>query len=244
LIQAEACASARACEGTVRLEANFITLRNFASSFAALCFYAKAAKNSQSTAKQTRLSNGRTSTRYLPFSFPDLLLAPTSNKPVRSERDSVVITLKVNGKQLNADVDPATPLLWVLRETLGLTGTKYGCGMAQCGACTVHLNGEAIRSCVKRVADAAGKEITTIEGLSPDLSHPLQKAWMEIDVPQCGYCQSGQIMSAAVLLAENSNPSDNDIDEGMTGNICRCGTYSRIRQAIHRAAEIKAGGAK
>jgi len=161
------------------------------------------------------------------------------------ERTSVVITLKVNGKQLNADVDPATPLLWVLRETLGLTGTKYGCGMALCGACTVHLDGEAIRSCVKRVSDAAGKEITTIEGLSPDLGHPLQKAWMEIDVPQCGYCQSGQLMSAAALLAENSNPSDTDIDEGMAGNICRCGTYPRIRRAIHRAAEIKAqGGAR
>lgn len=150
-----------------------------------------------------------------------------------------MITLKVNGKTIDVDVDPGTPLLWVLRETLGLTGTKYGCGMAQCGACTVHLNGEAIRSCVKRVADAAGKEITTIEGLSTDLSHPLQKAWIEIDVPQCGYCQSGQIMSAAVLLAENSKPTDTDIDDAMTGNICRCGTYPRIRRAIHRAAEMK-----
>jgi len=150
-----------------------------------------------------------------------------------------MINLKVNGKQLNVDVDPDTPLLWVLRETLALTGTKYGCGMALCGACTVHLNGEAIRSCVKRVSDAAGKEITTIEGLSSDLSHPLQKAWIEVDVPQCGYCQSGQIMSAAVLLKENSAPTDNDIDEALTGNICRCGTYSRIRQAVHRAAEMK-----
>ena len=153
-----------------------------------------------------------------------------------------MITLKVNGKQLQADVDPGTPLLWVLRESLGLTGTKYGCGMAQCGACTVHLDGEAIRSCVKKVSDAAGKEITTIEGLSNDLSHPLQKAWIEIDVPQCGYCQSGQIMSAAVLLAEKPTPTDKDIDEAMCGNICRCGTYSRIRQAIHRAAQLKAGG--
>ena len=152
-----------------------------------------------------------------------------------------MITLRVNGKTMNVDVAPGTPLLWVLRETLSLTGTKYGCGMAQCGACTVHLNGEAIRSCVKRVADAAGKEITTIEGLSTDLSHPLQKAWIEIDVPQCGYCQSGQIMSAAVLLAENSQPTDTDIDEAMTGNICRCGTYPRIRKAIHRAAEMKRG---
>ncbi len=153
-----------------------------------------------------------------------------------------MITLKVNGKWVDVDVDPNTPLLWVLRETLSLTGTKYGCGMAQCGACTVHLNGEAIRSCVKRVADAVGKEITTIEGLSTDLSHPLQKAWMEIDVPQCGYCQSGQIMSAAVLLAENSKPTDTDIDEAMTGNICRCGTYQRIREAIHQAAEMKRSG--
>jgi len=155
---------------------------------------------------------------------------------------TALITLKVNGRAMNVDVDPSTPLLWVLRDTLSLTGTKYGCGMAQCGACTVHLNGEAIRSCVKRVADAVGKEITTIEGLSPDLSHPLQKAWMEIDVPQCGYCQSGQIMSAAVLLAENSQPTDADIDDAMTGNICRCGTYLRIREAIHRAAEMKRGG--
>ena len=150
-----------------------------------------------------------------------------------------MITLRVNGKQLQADVDPNTPLLWVLRDSLGLTGTKYGCGMAQCGACTVHLDGEAIRSCVKKVSDAAGKNITTIEGLSTDLSHPLQRAWIEIDVPQCGYCQSGQIMSAAVLLAEKTTPTDTDIDEAMCGNICRCGTYSRIRQAIHRAAELK-----
>jgi len=153
-----------------------------------------------------------------------------------------VITLRVNGKQLQADVDPNTPLLWVLRDSLGLTGTKYGCGMAQCGACTVHLDGEAIRSCVKKVSDAAGKNITTIEGLSADLNHPLQRAWIEIDVPQCGYCQSGQIMSAAVLLAEKTKPTDTDIDEAMCGNICRCGTYSRIRQAIHRAAELKAAG--
>lgn len=153
-----------------------------------------------------------------------------------------MITLKVNGKQLQADVDPNTPLLWVLRDSLGLTGTKYGCGMAQCGACTVHLDGQAIRSCVKKVSDAVGKNITTIEGLSTDLSHPLQKAWIEIDVPQCGYCQSGQIMSAAVLLAEKPRPTDSDIDEAMCGNICRCGTYSRIREAIHRAAEMKAAG--
>src|SRR5213082_1100240 len=152
------------------------------------------------------------------------------------------ITLTVNGKERTIDTDPATPLLWVLRETLGLTGTKYGCGMAQCGACTVHLDGQAIRSCVKRVADATGKEITTIEGLSPDLSHPLQKAWLEEDVPQCGYCQSGQLMSAAVLLREKPKPTDEEIDEAMTGNICRCGTYPRIRRAIHRAAEMAAKG--
>ncbi len=155
-----------------------------------------------------------------------------------------MITLKVNGKTVSVDVDPATPLLWVLRDTLSLTGTKYGCGVAQCGACTVHLNGEATRSCIKRVGDAAGKEITTIEGLSNDLSHPLQKAWIEIDVPQCGYCQSGQIMSAAVLLAKNSKPTDADIDGAMTGNICRCGTYPRIRQAIHNAAEMKRSGGR
>ncbi|PWT92392.1 MAG: (2Fe-2S)-binding protein [Blastocatellia bacterium] len=153
-----------------------------------------------------------------------------------------MITLNVNGKRLEVDVDPSTPLLWVLRDSLGLTGTKYGCGMAQCGACTVHLDGQAIRSCVKRASDAVGRQITTIEGLSTDLSHPLQRAWIEIDVPQCGYCQSGQIMSAAVLLAENPKPSDDDIDDAMSGNICRCGTYSRIREAIHRAAEMKTAG--
>ena len=153
-----------------------------------------------------------------------------------------MIAFTVNGKQVNVDVAPSTPLLWVLRDSLGLTGTKYGCGMALCGACTVHLDGQAIRSCVAPVSRAAGKRITTIEGLSADLTHPLQQAWIEIDVPQCGYCQSGQIMSAAVLLAENAAPTDTDIDEAMSGNICRCGTYPRIRRAIHRAAEIKAHG--
>jgi len=147
----------------------------------------------------------------------------------------------VNGKAVQVDVDPSTPLLWVLRESLGLTGTKFGCGMALCGACTVHLEGKAIRSCVAPVARAEGKHVTTIEGLSSDLTHPLQKAWIELDVPQCGYCQSGQIMSAAVLLAEIPKPNDKDIDEAMGGNICRCGTYSRIRQAIHRAAVLSAG---
>ena len=154
-----------------------------------------------------------------------------------------MISFKVNGKPVNVDVDSATPLLWVLRENLGLTGTKYGCGMAQCGACTVHIGGQAVRSCVAPVSRAAGKEVTTIEGLSADLGHPLQKAWLELDVPQCGYCQSGQIMSAAVLLREKPQPSDDDIDRAMTGNLCRCGTYPRIRQAIHRAAQLAKGGA-
>ena len=142
----------------------------------------------------------------------------------------------VNGKPVNLDIDPSTPLLWVIRDHLGLTGTKYGCGMAQCGACTIHIDGEAVRSCVAPLSRAAGKSVTTIEGLSSDLSHPLQLAWLEEDVPQCGYCQSGQLMSAAVLLREKPQPTDEDIDEAMTGNICRCGTYPRIRRAIHRAA--------
>jgi len=130
-------------------------------------------------------------------------------------------------------------LLWVLRDKLGLVGTKYGCGMAQCGACAVHLNGEAVRSCVTKVSRAVGQQVVTIEGLSEAGDHPLQKAWIELDVPQCGYCQSGQIMSAAVLLRENSNPTDQDIDAAMAGNICRCGTYLRIRSAIHLAAEMQ-----
>ncbi len=155
-----------------------------------------------------------------------------------------MISFKINGKPVNLDVDPSTPLLWVVRDNLGLTGTKYGCGIAQCGACTVHIDGQAVRSCVASVSRAAGHEVTTIEGLSSDLSHPLQRAWMEIDVPQCGYCQSGQIMSAAVLLRERPQPTDEDIDQAMTGNVCRCGTYPRIRQAIHRAAELAKGGAK
>jgi isoquinoline 1-oxidoreductase subunit alpha len=146
----------------------------------------------------------------------------------------------VNGKPVNLDVDPSTPLLWVIRDHLGLTGTKYGCGMAQCGACTVQIDGEAVRSCVAPVSRAAGKSVTTIEGLSSDLSHPLQLAWLEEDVPQCGYCQSGQLMSAAVLLREKPQPTDEDIDQAMTGNICRCGTYPRIRRAIHKAAGMAA----
>ncbi len=149
-------------------------------------------------------------------------------------------TLNVNGKTLEVDVEADTPLLWVLRDTLGMTGTKYGCGMALCGACTVHLDGEPIRSCVTPVsALTAGQKITTIEGLSADRSHPVQKAWIELDVPQCGYCQSGQIMSAVALLAKTPQPTDADIDAAMAGNLCRCGTYQRIRAAIHRAAEIK-----
>jgi len=151
-----------------------------------------------------------------------------------------VISFTLNGKPVNVDDDPSTPLLWVLRDSLGSTGTKFGCGMALCGACTVHLDGKAIRSCVSPLARVAGKRVTTIEGLSANLSHPLQRAWIEVDVPQCGYCQSGQIMSAAVLLAQNAKPTDKDIDEAMSGNICRCGTYTRIRKAIHRAAEIAA----
>jgi isoquinoline 1-oxidoreductase subunit alpha len=153
-----------------------------------------------------------------------------------------MVKLRVNRKDYTADVSSDTPLLWVLRETLGLTGTKFGCGMAQCGACTVHLEGEAVRSCVTPVSRAAGKEVTTIEGLSTDLGRALQQAWIAEDVPQCGYCQSGQIMAAAVLLRENPRPTDADIDDAMTGNICRCGTYQRIRRAIHLAARIKAEG--
>jgi isoquinoline 1-oxidoreductase alpha subunit len=156
-----------------------------------------------------------------------------------------MISFTVNKRRVNLDIDPSTPLLWVLRENLGLTGTKYGCGMALCGACTVHLNGEAIRSCVAPVSRAAGKEVTTIEGLSSDVGRALQRAWIAQDVPQCGYCQSGQIMAAAVLLREKPRPTDADIDDAMSGNICRCGTYPRIRRAIHLASQMKAqGGAK
>ena len=150
-------------------------------------------------------------------------------------------SINVNGKPVEIDVDPETPLLWVLRDTLGLTGTKFGCGMALCGACTVHLDGEPTRSCQVPVSAVGDKPVTTIEGLAKDRSHPVQQAWIELDVPQCGYCQSGQIMSASALLAKTPKPSDSDIDAAMSGNICRCGTYQRIRAAIHRAAEIKAG---
>ncbi len=147
--------------------------------------------------------------------------------------------LNINGKTVEVDVDPETPLLWALRDVLGLTGTKFGCGMALCGACTVHLGGNAVRSCQIPVSAVGDQPVTTIEGLAKDRSHPVQQAWMELDVPQCGYCQSGQIMSATALLAEKPRPSDADIDNAMSGNICRCGTYQRIRQAIHRAAEIQ-----
>ncbi|MDB5923786.1 MAG: aerobic-type carbon monoxide dehydrogenase, small subunit CoxS/CutS-like protein [Betaproteobacteria bacterium] len=146
-------------------------------------------------------------------------------------------TLNINGKSYDVQVEDGTPLLWVIREQVGLTGTKYGCGVAQCGACSVHINGEVRRSCVTPVNTVkAGDRIVTIEGLSPTASHPVQKAWAEHDVPQCGYCQSGQIMAAAALLSKNKNPSDRDIDQAMT-NICRCGTYQRIRAAIHTAAK-------
>jgi isoquinoline 1-oxidoreductase alpha subunit len=151
-----------------------------------------------------------------------------------------VTKLNVNGKSVDVEVEPDTPLLWVLRDTLGLTGTKFGCGMALCGACTVHLDGNPVRSCQLPVSAVGEQKITTIEGLSTDRSHPVQKAWIELDVPQCGYCQSGQIMSASALLASNKNPSDADIDAAMSGNLCRCGTYQRIRAAIRRAAEINA----
>ena len=146
------------------------------------------------------------------------------------------ITLTVNGHKQQVDVEPDTPLLWVLRDTLGLTGTKYGCGIAQCGACTVHLAGKAVRSCATPVSAVGARSVTTVEGLSSDATHAVQKAWIAEAVPQCGYCQSGQLMSAAALIAANKNPSDEDIDEAMSGNICRCGTYDRIRRAVHRAA--------
>jgi len=145
--------------------------------------------------------------------------------------------LKINGKDYKVAADPNTPVLWVLRDDLNMVGTKYGCGIAQCGACTIHLDGVAIRSCVQPISSVEGKEITTIEGLSANGDHPVQKAWMEHDVPQCGYCQAGQIMSAASLLKNNPNPSDIDIDVAMNGNICRCGTYTRIKTAIKTAAK-------
>jgi isoquinoline 1-oxidoreductase alpha subunit len=148
----------------------------------------------------------------------------------------------LNGKPQRVDVPAAMPLLWVLRDTIGLTGTKFGCGIAECGACTVHLDGQPVRSCVTPISSVAGKTVTTIEGLSGDRSHPVQRAWIAEDVPQCGYCQSGQIMSAVALLAKTPSPTDPEIDAAMSGHICRCGTYHSIRRAIHRAAALGKGG--
>jgi isoquinoline 1-oxidoreductase alpha subunit len=161
--------------------------------------------------------------------------SPASNQPSRQETQ-VATTLKVNGKTVSVKAESDTPLLWVVRDELGLTGTKFGCGAALCGACTVHLDGMPIRSCQTPLSAAAGKSVSTVESLSRNNSHPLQKAWIAHDVPQCGYCQSGQLMSAAALLAKNKNPSDADIDNAMSGNICRCGTYVRVRAAIKSAA--------
>ena len=150
----------------------------------------------------------------------------------------MAFTLNINGTAHEVDAEPETPLLWVLRDNIGLTGTKFGCGIAQCGACTVHIDGQPVRSCATTAASAVGRELTTIEGLSDDNSHPIQQAWIEDTVPQCGYCQSGQIMSAAALLERTPDPTDSEIDSAMAGNLCRCGTYNRIRGAIHRAAEV------
>jgi isoquinoline 1-oxidoreductase subunit alpha len=152
-------------------------------------------------------------------------------------REDGMVTFTVNGVRHRLDIEPETPLLWVVRDELGLTGTKFGCGIAQCGCCTVHVEGEAVRSCSISVGDVDGKNITTIEGLSPDSKHPVQMAWLAEDVPQCGYCQSGQIMATVAFLKQNPHPSDSDIDTGIT-HICRCGTYTRIRAAIHRAAAL------
>lgn len=154
-------------------------------------------------------------------------------------RGAMAISFVLNGKPQSVDVTPEMPLLWVLRDTLSLAGTKFGCGMALCGACTVHIDGQAARSCVTPVSNVAGKKVTTIEGLSDDGNHPVQQAWMEINVPQCGYCQPGQIMSAVALLSKKAAPTDAEIDDAMSGNICRCGTYQRIRKAIHRAATLQ-----
>ena len=154
------------------------------------------------------------------------------------EAKAVVLRLRVNGAEHRLEIDPEMPLLWAVRDVLGLTGTKYGCGQALCGACVVHLNGEPVRACVTPVRRAANAEVTTIEGLSPDGSHPLQKAWVDLGVPQCGFCQAGQIMTAAALLKKRPQPSDAEIDQSLSGNLCRCGTYTRIRAAVRKAAGI------
>src|SRR5438270_2188842 len=155
----------------------------------------------------------------------------------------MAISFEVNGQQKSVDVEPQTPLLWVLRDTLNLTGTKYGCGIAACGACTVHIDGEPARSCSFPIGSVAGKKVMTIEGLSPNRSHPVQQAWIAEQVPQCGYCQSGQIMTAVAFLKKNPRPSDADVDEAMSNNICRCGTAQRMRAAVLRAADAMRGGA-
>src|SRR5271167_159460 len=159
---------------------------------------------------------------------------------VRKAGRLVMVTLKINGEDKSVDAPDDMPLLWVLRDLLGMTGTKYGCGIAQCGACTVHLDGQPVRSCVTPIVSVGTRKVTTIEGLSADATHPVQRAWAEVDVVQCGYCQSGQIMAAAALLAQNPSPTDADIDEAMAGNLCRCGAYQRIREAVHRAAASRA----
>jgi aerobic-type carbon monoxide dehydrogenase small subunit (CoxS/CutS family) len=163
---------------------------------------------------------------------------------IRSQKTMADFTLQVNGREKTVSVPPETPLLWVLRDTLALTGTKFGCGAGLCGACTVHLDGQAIRSCSTPVSQVGGKSITTIEGLGARDGHVLQEAWIAEEVPQCGYCQTGQIMSAAALLAKTPNPTDEQITQAMNGNLCRCGTYERIRKAIHRAARTNSGGAQ
>jgi isoquinoline 1-oxidoreductase alpha subunit len=162
--------------------------------------------------------------------------------PAAAYQGDHAMKINVNGRDVETDAAGDTPLLWVIRDYLNLTGTKFGCGMALCGACTIHLDGAAVRSCVTPLAAAEGRKITTVEGLSAGRNHPVQRAWLEIDVPQCGYCQSGQIMSAAALLAANPAPTDADIDAALSGNICRCGTYPRIRKAVHRAAELAREG--
>jgi isoquinoline 1-oxidoreductase alpha subunit len=170
---------------------------------------------------------------------PDFVFGYNSCRTRHREDIQMPIEITVNGKPISLEADPDMPLLWALRDLAGLTGTKYACGKALCGACTVHVDGEPVRSCVYPVSAAAGSSVTTIEGLSADGSHPVQVAWRELNVPQCGYCQSGQIMSAVALLEKTPQPTDQDIDDAMSGNICRCGTYTRIRAAIHKAAEMK-----